>query len=170
MHPISDYLRLLFFTSGLLIGVQVPAFIDQYGKSLEAHLLESTAALREFEKDAERYFDGDLAQLIAHYQKHGDPVIRDGGNSINAIYIRNQVLAQAWKSFTTSSYSAYTHVLLAPLTEIKKEVWRSYTYSIILNPSAIISGLTGGLILSLLIDICGMLVTAGMRRLLQPHQ
>ncbi len=165
MRPISDYLRLLFFTSGLLIGVQLPTFIDQYGKSLEAHLIESAVSLKEFEKDALHYFQGDLEQLIAHYQASKDTIIQDGGKSIKAIYHRNQVLVRAWNNYTASPYSAYTHVLLTPLADIKSEVWSSYTYSIILNPSAMISGLAGGFILSLLIDISILLLRISLRRL-----
>ena len=165
MRRILDYLRLLVFTSGLLVGVQVPAFIDQYGKSLEAHLLESSMSLKEFQRDAERYFDGSLDKLIAHYQNNKDPVIQDGGDSIAAIYTRNQALVQAWKSFTTSTYSTYTHVILKPLLDIKSEVWGNYTYSIILNPSAIISGLTCAFALSLLIEISSLLVIGTLRRL-----
>lgn len=167
MRRILDYLRLLLFTSGLLVGVQVPAFIDQYGKSLEAHLLESSMSLKAFQKDAERYFDGNLDKLIAHYQNNKDPVIIDGGDSIAAIYNRNRTLVQAWKSFTASTYSAYTHVILEPLADIKSEVWNSYTYNIILNLAAIISGLTCGLTLSLLTEISSLLAISALRRLSQ---
>lgn len=165
MRKILDYLRLLLFTSGVLIGVQMPGFIDQYGKSLEAHLLESSISLNEFQEDAERYFNGSLDKLIAHYQNNKDPVIKDGGDSIAAIYNRNQTLTQAWKSFTASTYSAYTHVILKPLLDIKYEVWSNYTYNIILNPSAIISGLTCGFILSLLIELASLLIIGTIRQL-----
>lgn len=167
MRKILDYLRLLLFTSGVLMGVQIPGFIDQYGKSLEAHLLESSINLNDFQEDAERYFDGGLDKLIAHYQNSKDPVIKDGGDSIAAIYDRNQTLTQAWKSFTASTYSAYTHVILKPLPAIKNEVWRNYTYSIILSPSAIISGLTCGFTLSLLIELSSLLVIGAIRQLIK---
>ena len=158
MRKILDYLRLILFTCGVLLGVQIPGFIDQYGKSLEAHLLESSLSLEEFQRDAQRYFDGNLEQLIAHYQSNPDPVIKDGGGSIAAIYNRNLRLKQAWESFTTSTYNAYTQVILKPLPEIKNEVWRNYTYNIVLKPSAIISGLTCGFTLALLIELSSLLV------------
>jgi len=158
MRKILDYLRLILFTSGVLIGVQVPGFIDQYGKSLEAHLLESSISLTEFQQDAERYFEGSLDKLIAHYQNNADPVIKAGGDSIATIYNRNLRLAQAWVAFTTDTYSAYTHVILKPVVDIKNEVWHNYTYSIVLKPSAIISGLTCGFALSLLIELSSLLL------------
>ena len=168
MRKILDYLRLILFTSGLLIGVQVPGFIDQYGKSLQAHLLESSLSLKAFQGDAERYFNGNLDQLIAHYQDNPDAVIRDGGASIAAISNRNLLLTQAWTRFTTSPYSAYRHVILQPITDIKDEVWRHYTYNIILNPSAIIVGLTCGMTLSLLAEFINALLVRLIRQLFRP--
>jgi len=122
-------------------------------------------SLKAFQKDAERYFDGSLDKLIAHYQNKEDPVIIDGADSIAAIYNRNRTLAQARKSFTASTYSAYKHVILKPLIDIKSEVWDNFTYDIILNPSAIISGLTCGFTLSLLIEISSLLIIGITRQL-----
>ena len=168
MRKIVDYLRLILFTSGVLFGVQVPGFIDQYGKILEAHLLESSLSLAEFQKDAQRYFDGNLDKLIAHYQNNPDPVIKDGGASISAIYSRNLKLTQAWTAFSKNTYSAYSHVLLEPLIDIKNEVWSNYTYSIVLNQSAIISGLFCGFLLALLIELSGLLISNLLRQLFRP--
>ena len=165
MRRIVDYLRLILFTSGVLLGVQVPGFIDQYGKSLQAHLLESSLSLEEFKKDAQRYFDGDLDKLITHYQNNPDPVIQDGGASISAIHSRNLHLEQAWASFNKNTYSAYSQVLFEPLTDIKNEVWSNYTYSIVLNQSAIISGLCYGFLLALLIELSGLLISNFLKQL-----
>jgi len=168
MRKVLDYLRLILFTCGVLVGVQVPGFIDQYGNNLEAHLLESSLSLNEFNQDAQRYFDGSFDQLIAHYQSNLDPVIKDGGDSIAAIYNRNLELRQAWASFTTSTYSAYAHVILKPLPEIKNEVWHNYTFGITLKPSAIISGLTCGFSLALLIELSSLLVIRAIRQAFAP--
>ena len=40
-----SYLRLVLFAAGLLIGVQVPGFINDYAKRVEAHLIEAQAGL-----------------------------------------------------------------------------------------------------------------------------
>ncbi|RML78834.1 hypothetical protein APX70_05575, partial [Pseudomonas syringae pv. maculicola] len=39
-----SYLRLVLFTTGLLFGVQVPGFISDYSKRVEAHLIEAQQA------------------------------------------------------------------------------------------------------------------------------
>ena len=160
MHKIVDYLRLILFAGGVLLGVQVPEFVDQYGKNLRSHLLESSLSLQEFKGDAQRYFNGDLDKLIAHYQNKADPVIKDGGASISAIYSRNLHLKQAWATFSKSTYSAYSQVFFTPLADIKNEVWSNFTYAIVLNQSAIISGLCCGFLLALLVEFTGLLMTA----------
>ncbi len=42
---LRSYLRLLLFAFGLLVGVQIPAFMDVYTQRLEAHRLESAHSL-----------------------------------------------------------------------------------------------------------------------------
>jgi hypothetical protein len=44
-----SYLRLVLFTLGLLVGVQVPGFINDYAKRVEAHLIEAQTGLAGFQ-------------------------------------------------------------------------------------------------------------------------
>ncbi|MEH6579584.1 MAG: DUF2937 family protein [Amphritea sp.] len=165
MRKIIDYLRLILFMGGVLVGIQVPGFIDQYSKSLEAHSRESTLSLEEFQADANKYFNGDLEKLISHYQSNEDPVFNTGGDSIRAIYSRNLLLGKAVEEFQRTTYSAYIHVFLHPVTQIKNEVWESYSYNILLNESAIISGLSLGVILSAITDLLVLLLISILRTL-----
>lgn len=153
MNVIISYFRLMLFLAGVLIGIQVPGFVNQYGKSLESHYLESQKSLGEFRKDAEKYFDGDMEKLIAHYKKDGDPVFTAGGESIDSIYQRNIKLKTALEDFRQGSLSAYTHVFLSPVADIRQEVRRNYSYIVKLNPAAVTVGLIGGLVITLLAEL-----------------
>ncbi|MDN5509332.1 MAG: DUF2937 family protein, partial [Pseudomonas sp.] len=51
-----SYLRLVLFAVGLLVGVQVPGFINDYAKRVEAHLIEAQTGLRGFESTAQQFF------------------------------------------------------------------------------------------------------------------
>ena len=163
MRKIIEYLRLILFVGGVLIGIQVPGFVDQYSKSLEAHSRESSLSLEKFQADANKYFNGDLEKLISHYQSNDDPVFNNGGDSIKAIYSRNLLLGKAVEEFHRTTYSAYIHVFLHPVTQIKNEVWESYTYNILLNESAIIGGLSLGVILSAITDLIVFLLISIVR-------
>lgn len=168
MIILFSYLRLMLFLAGVLIGVQIPGFVDQYGKSLEAHFIESNESMREFRQDADKYFDGDIEKLISHYKKNQDPVFTAGGESINSIYTRNIILRNGLKDFKHGSLRAYSHVFLSPVTDIREEVWRNYSYSVKLDPAAISVGLLSGLAIALITEIfvrgiLGLVVLSGKR-------
>ena len=152
MATILAYLRLVLFLGGVLVGLQVPGFVDQYGKSLEAHFSESQINLMKFQQDADRFFNGDMKKLIAHYKSDSDPVFQEGGRSISAIYERKVKLGKAVSDFRRSAFRAYRQVFLSPVSDIREEVWNSYTYSIKLDVSAISVGLLAGLVLSVLVE------------------
>lgn len=137
MHKILEYLGLVVFSTGLLVGIQVPGLVDLYGKLLQARVLESNASVSEFQDDADRYFHGDLDKLVEHYDANTDPVIVSGGESIRAVVTRNRRLQAALEQFRASTVSAYRHAILSPLPEIKAQLWRDYTYRIVLDPAAI---------------------------------
>lgn len=152
MRIISDYLRLMLFLGGALIGVQVPSFVDLYGVRLESRLNESALSLRAFQTDADVYFNGDLQQLIQHYQRSSDPVIVAGGNNINAIFERNKALVNAHTHFNHSLYSRYVHTFSAPIPEIQSTTWTHYDHAIKLNASGITWALSVGFIVSFILE------------------
>ncbi|OUL59821.1 DUF2937 family protein [Pseudoalteromonas ulvae] len=152
-HKLASYLRLSLFMLGVLVGVQVPGFVDQYGKNLEARLLESSQALNQFQADADKFFDGDISKLIAYYQDKNDAVFNAGANSITAIASRQAMLKQAWQDFNQSTLMQFQHVALAPINDIRSQVWQSYEYLIVLNPLAIGFGLVAGLLMAIIIDL-----------------
>ena len=153
MKIIKVYTRLLLFVGGALIGVQVPSFVDQYGQRLEAHFLESKTGLNEFQKDADKFFKGDISKLVQHYKNNTDPVFNDGGQSIETLLTRQQLLSNAVIAFNKKFYSPYLHTLSSPIVEIRNETWNSYDYSIKLNASSIAWALASGLIIAIFIDL-----------------
>lgn len=164
MRVLYSYLRLMTFILGVLIGVQVPHFVDQYGKALQSHWLESQQALSEFQQEADRYFDGDMAKLIAYYRESNDQVFVDGGDSIDAIYQRNQQLQQALKSYREGLHAAYWQTFANPQLDIRREVMHSYTYAIQLTPHAMALGLLLGLIVAAIIESLLRLIILPLRK------
>jgi hypothetical protein len=158
------YIRLILFIGGVLLGIQIPGFVDQYGKRLEAHYLESMNSLRQFKVDAQKYFDGDMQKLIDHYRENGDPVFQDGGDSIQSIYDRHLLLENAVKTFKKDLWHAYYQALLKPVGDIQNEALASYSYSVKLDLGAIVFGLTCGLILALFGEVVvrGVILAPGL--------
>ncbi|MCH1921196.1 DUF2937 family protein [Shewanella sp. A3A] len=149
---LRDYLRLVLFCAGVLAGIQVPGFVDQYHKSLQAHLAEAQQQLAGFQRDADRYFNGDLQQLIAHYANSNDPVFSAGGVNLQQLAVRHEQLAHALARFNGHVWQPYQQIVLDPIADIRQEVWQHYSYQLLLKPEAIIFGLLSGLLIALLIE------------------
>ena len=150
MSLFTAYLRLLLFFAAALVGVQVPGFVDQYGQSLEARYEESGRSLAAFQRDADRYFDGDMARLIAHYRESDDPVFQDGGGGIYALHERHRELDEALNAFRQGLPHAYWQALVAPAADVREQAWRSYSYVIKLSPTAIALGAGVGMLVALI--------------------
>lgn len=137
MLKVFEYLRIAILLVGLLVGIQLPGIVDDYGQLLEARTMESDGNVSEFQDDANRFFAGDLNRLIEYYLANPDQVIVAGGESIGAIVSRNTYLNNALMQFGSSRFNAYYHVFLVPVPEIKEQLLENYQYSITLNSEAI---------------------------------
>ena len=153
MTTFTSYIRLIVFIGAMLLGIQVPGFVDQYGKSLEAHFNESRLALAEFEDEAARYFGGDMEKLIAHYKRSGDQIFIDGGDSISAIYQRHFLLKSHLANFRQGFLWAYHQAVIEPLPDIQQEVRMNFTHVISLKADAIAFGLGAGLLMAILCEL-----------------
>ncbi|MFJ7143022.1 hypothetical protein BLX41_20185 [Pseudomonas protegens] len=165
-----SYLRLVLFAAGLLIGVQVPGFISDYAKRVEAHLIESQNSLRGFQGTAAQFFKGDLNALVAHYRASEDPVFRSDAESLSGLLHRQLALDKQYQAMQGPWYIRLLQVALAADPEIRKETWDGYSYQILLTPEAMIWGMSGALLLSFGLECLYRLidwVVLGGRRLRQ---
>ena len=143
-----SYLRLVLFAAGLLIGVQVPGFINDYAKRVEAHLIEAQTGLRGFQGTAEQFFKGDIQALVAHYRASEDPVFRSDADSLSTLLNRQIALDKQFQAMQGPWYIRFLQVVLAADPDIRKETWNGYSYQILLTPEAMIWGMSGALLLS----------------------
>lgn len=149
---LRSYLRLVLFTAGLLIGVQIPGFISDYSKRVEAHLMEAQQNLRGYNDTAQRFFNGDVQALIQHYRSSDDPVFSTDANNISNLLTRNQVLDREFMALQGPWYLRAWHVLTAADPDIRKETWNGYTWQVLLSPEVIGWGLVCALLFSMVIE------------------
>jgi len=69
VNLLKAYSRFAIFATGILIGIQVPSFVDQYAKRIDAHYQEVSINISGFQKTADSLFDGDLEALITYYER-----------------------------------------------------------------------------------------------------
>lgn len=155
---LRSYLRLVLFTAGLLIGVQVPGFISDYSKRVEAHLIEAQQTMRGYNDTAQRFFNGDVQALIQHYRSSDDPVFRTDANNISNLLGRTQLLDHEWQALQGPWYTRVYHVLTAADPDIRSETWNGYTWQVLLSPEVICWGLVCALLFSLVIESFVLLI------------
>lgn len=149
---LRSYLRLVLFTLGLLVGVQVPGFVDDYAKRVEAHRLEAERSLAGFRETAKRFFDGNLDALVAHYRQSDDPVMRSDADSVATLVNRDALLQREWQAMQGAWYARTWHVLSAADRELLLETANAYSYQVLLVPEAIGWGLACAFLLAWLLE------------------
>jgi len=158
---VKSYLRLALFALGLLVGVQVPGFIDDYSKRVEAHRLESEQGLKGFRETARRFFDGDLDALVAHYRVSKDAVMRSDAQSVAFLVQRADFLARESQAMQGPWYGQVWHLTTAADPELLEETYSAYRYQVLLAPEAIAWGIACALLLAWLVELL-LLAIAGL--------
>jgi len=160
------YLRLVIFAAGLLAGVQVPGFVDQYAKRVSAHQIEAARNFQGFQETADKYFNGDVDALIAHHEASDDRAFKDEGRTIRLIHDRLVMLTRELEALRGPLVGRIFHVAVSPNREILAEAEKEYSYTVPLSPAAILSGIVIGGLLALTIE--GLL--NGLLWLLRPRR
>ena len=148
----KDYLRLILFCAGLLIGIQIPAVVDQYAKRVDAHLTEALGIMAGFQQTADRYFKGNMQALIAHYENSNDVVINSDAKSLRFIADRVSLLRSEAQALQQSAPLRVMHVLFTPDSKIIQETMQQYSYMILISPQALIWGLLSGFLFAALLE------------------
>ncbi|WP_028239906.1 DUF2937 family protein [Stutzerimonas azotifigens] len=138
---LRSYLRLMLFALGLLIGVQVPGFVENYTSHVEARRLEARQGLAGFEESARRFFDGDLAALVEHYRNSQDPVFQSDAQSVQALVDRERLLEREWRAMQGPWFARVWHLLFGADRRLLDEAWAGYRFQVLLAPDAIAWGL-----------------------------
>jgi hypothetical protein len=149
---LGSYLRLILFALGLLIGVQVPGFIDQYVKRVSAHQLEVARDFNGFQETADRNFGGSVEALVEHNIKSGDRAFQDEGATIRTMYERLTALTMELAALKGPLIQQIFHIMLHPNREILDETRAAYSYTVPLTPAAVASGLVTGTLLAVMIE------------------
>jgi hypothetical protein len=160
------YLRLVVFAFGLLVGVQVPGFVDDYAKRVAAHRAESEQSLLGFRETAARFFKGDLEALVAHYRASADEVMRSDAESIDRLVTRSELLEAEWLAMQGPWYARIWHLASGADQALLQETYDAYTYQVLLAPQAIFWGLGVALLLAWLAElvVLGLGWTVGIGR------
>ena len=150
---LKTYSRLFIFAGGLLLGIQVPNFVDQYERRIDAHYLEVSANISGFQSTADLLFSGDMQALIAYYEASNDLVFESDAQSIRSIVDRFIRISAEREAMSGSAIAAAMHVILSADDEFVDETFDQYGYTVPLNMLAVEWGLASALLLTIAIDL-----------------
>lgn len=163
---LANYFRLIAFAFGLLIGVQLPGFVDQYAKRVSAHQIEVSRNFAGFQDTANQYFSGNVDALIAHHQASADAPFQDEAKTIQAMYQRLKEFSAELAALQGPLIKQIFHVALRPNREIFGETRAAYSYTVPLNLPAIETGIIVAVVLAALVEA----LLIGILRLLRPRR
>ena len=147
------YLMIVVACISLLVGLQVPSFIDQHQKRLDAHLREVTINLQPFKDIATKYFAGDLDKLIALHRNSDARPFQDEGVAIEKMVQRKLRFEADLAALQTSLPLRALHVLLRGDREITNEVLGQYSYTVPLNQDALLFGAGAAIVILLMVEL-----------------
>ncbi|WP_211829912.1 DUF2937 family protein [Kistimonas asteriae] len=163
---IRGYFRLLLFSVCLLTGIQVPGFIDQYQKRIDAHFREAAINLSGFQATADQYFEGSMNALINHYQSSPDPVFTQDASSVRQIYDRYLMLEREQAALSQPWYRVALHVASRYGNAFFNETLSSFSHSIPMTWQAISWGAGFAFLVTFLCEslLIALLQLIGLRR------
>lgn len=161
---IGSNLRLLVFAIGLLLGIQMPGFFQDYYKRVDAHRLEAELGIQGFRKTAQGFFDGDLDALVAHYRNSPDPVFQKDADNVAQLVQRSRHLEAEWLALQGPWYQSAWHMLAHADRALLRETLDAYDYQIVLKPVAVLWALACGFLLAWLVDGLWRLLSRPFRR------
>lgn len=154
MSLIPRLLLLAMAATALLVGIQLPNFVDQYEKRLDAHFIEVQTNLKPFQDIADRFHAGSMEALIEKHERSADTTFHAEGQAIEKLYRRFQRFANEKSQLATA---ALPQQLLFIATradrDLVDETRHSYSFGLLLNQQAVIAGAVFMLIAVVLLEL-----------------
>jgi competence protein ComGC len=132
------YLIVIIACISLLLGLQVPNFIDQYEKRVDAHLQEVTANLQPFQEIADKFFRGSVDNLIESHFNTDEQAFRDEGKEIENLFQRKKRFEVDLAAMKTSLPMKAVNISLHGDREMIDEVLVQYSYAAPMNQEALV--------------------------------
>jgi hypothetical protein len=159
------YLMIIVACISLLVGLQVPNFVDQYQKRVDAHLREVNINLQPYQEIADKYFNGDLNKLIALHRNSEVKPFQEEGLAIAKMVVRKLRFEADMAALQTSLPLKALHVLLHGDKEMRDEAMGQYSYAVPLNQDALVFGACAALAVLLLVELLLALARLAFRKL-----
>ena len=140
MSFLYRYLLIFIACVALLLGIQIPTFVDQFEKRLDAHLQEVQTNLKGYQEIADRDFNGSMEALIRRHKESTDMVFRDEAAPIETMYLRYLHFNDQHSALQTSLPGKVLYLIQHGDRDLIRETYASYSFAIPLDSTAIYCG------------------------------
>jgi len=153
-RSLKSLLDKLFFAGVLLLGIQVPNFVLQYQQSMSAHYQEVSHQLLQYQAIADRFYAGDMEQLLHTHQQNSVAAIRAEAKIIADLMERYVYLQAQLDGLQNKDLLDKLGNLSGQLdADIAKEVLNHYILAFPLDLQAIYIGVVLALVASVTVQI-----------------
>ena len=159
MKVLYRYLLILVACAAVLLGIQVPNFVDQYEKRLDAHFIEVVNNLQGYQEIADRYYDGSIAALIKKHEESKDSADRAEAGPIRNIYERYRRFTDERRSLETTLARKIFFIIRRGDRGLINETYTNYSFTIPLNRAAVLSGALSAASVLVVIEVLMMILS-----------
>jgi hypothetical protein len=152
MNFIRRYLIVIVAGVSLLLGIQIPNFLDQYEKRIDAHLREVARSLDNYQKIATKHHAGSLHSLIAFHKTNSIETFKAEGLAIEEMFNRKLRFEMDKELMKTGLLLNVVNVVTYGNKELLQETLDHYSYAVPLNQDAIVSGVSVAMLMTFLIE------------------
>jgi hypothetical protein len=166
MGTLYRYTLILIACAALLVGIQIPNFVDQYEKRLDAHLSEVKNNLQGYQDIADRLYGGSLAALIAKHQQSTDQAFQQEARPIANIVQRYEHFSKELAALATGLTGKIAYIVTQGDRELITETYNNYSFAVPLNEAAVTSGFIFMGMVVLVVEAARLIIA----RLLRPRR
>lgn len=148
----------LIFALTLLLGLQVPNFLQQYETRLDAHYIEAQEQLNQYQILADLFFSGDLQALIIKHKSSDVLLFSAEAQVIEKLVSRFNQLQALQRGLQGPLISRLYFLLGEMNSPLVRETKENYSAEIVLNQNSIIVGLVSALLSTLCLELLFVLM------------
>ncbi|MBN2397188.1 MAG: DUF2937 family protein [Deltaproteobacteria bacterium] len=159
MRVLYRYFLILVACTAVLLGIQIPNFVDQYEKRLDAHFIEVEQNLRGYQEIADRHYDGSIQALIKRHEESKDGATREEAEPIRRMHERYLGFRNEKRLLDTGLAGKIAFIAVRGNRELIRETHASYSFTIPLNREAVMSGTLSAAFVLIMIELLMMVLS-----------
>ena len=155
MSIIKGLIDRIIFTMGVLVFMQLPHFVDQYEQRLGGYYQAQLSNLERYQNIANQQHGGNLSALISEFESSKQESVKQAGSNVRDITTQvKQLKTDSEVLADKALILKLSHLVTSVRMDIAQAVVNTYKPAFPLSIEALICGIVGGALLSLLFNAC----------------